>query len=76
MLEPAELNLQRKVEPESLRRYLREPLYEPLQLKLVVLDPPGEQGSVPKDRQGGAHRYEVMHHLQRSGSGSWGNPLR
>ena len=71
-----ELNLQLKVEQGSLRRFLREPLYEPLQLKLKALDLLAARESVPTDRQGDVHRYEAMHHLLRSGSGSWGNPLR
>ena len=71
-----EPSLQRITEQGFLLRCLREPLYEPLLQELKVLDLLDEQGSGPKDRQDGAHRYEALHHLQRSGSGSLGNPLR
>ena len=71
-----ELNLQLKVGQGSLRRFLRGPLCEPLQRGPKVLDLLVEQGFGLVNRQDDAHRYEELHHLQRSGSGSLGNPLR
>ena len=69
-------SLQLIIEQGFQHRCLRGPLCEPLLQELKVLDLLDEQGSAPKDLQDGAHRYEDLHHLQRSGSGSLGNPLR
>ena len=69
-------SLQLKDSQESQRHFPHEQTFVPLLPMLKVQDLLDGQVSGPTNLQGGAHRYVVLHHLQRLGSGSLGNPLR
>ena len=62
---PVVQNLQLKDWPESQRQNLHERLCEPLPPRPKVQDLLGGQVFGLEDHQGGAHRYEGLHHLQR-----------
>ena len=60
-----EQSLRLKVLQEFLRQYLRAQTFAPLLPALKVRDLLGGQVFDPIDRQDDAHRYAILHHLQR-----------
>ena len=60
-----EQSLQLKGLRESLRHFLRAQTFGPLLPMLKVRDLLGGQVFGPTNHRGGAHRYVVLHHLQR-----------